>query len=62
MDPTATLTIMRELVKQIETIKIEESSLIQICDLALDLAEHVDALDRWMTRSGSFPAQWARKL
>lgn len=62
MDPTAALETIRELVKQIQELEIRSGNYVVLADLALDLAEHVDALDTWMMRSGSFPVQWARKL
>jgi hypothetical protein len=54
MDPTACLIEIRRLVTE-----INESPADDRADLALDLAEHVAALDEWITKGGFRPTQWA---
>lgn len=57
MDPTATLEVIRELIKQIQELEVRSGNYVALADLALDLAEHVHALDEWM-KHGFPPKQW----
>jgi hypothetical protein len=54
MDPTANLNAIRLLVQAIEL----SSSINNLAELATDLAELVDALDKWMAKGGFLPKQW----
>jgi hypothetical protein len=54
MDPTATLNAIRLLVQTIELT----GSTQNLAELATDLAELVDALDKWMAKGGFLPKQW----
>lgn len=60
MDPNATLEIIRVLIGQVKTTEIRSGNYIVLAELALDLAEHINALDTWMTRGGHLPEQWVR--
>jgi hypothetical protein len=52
MDPTANLAMQRALAKQI--LNDEGHSVID----AVALAEHVEALDDWVSGGGFLPTQW----
>lgn len=56
MDPTATLSIIRVLIKQIEDT--DGNAYVQLADVADELAEHVKALDQWISNGGFLPVQW----
>lgn len=54
MDPTATLVSIRALVKVIYETPNEQ----HLAEMAIDLAELVEALDGWLSKSGHLPAHW----
>jgi hypothetical protein len=56
MDPTAALVTIRNLIAEIEATGSDRY--LALSQLADSLAEHVKALDQWMTRGGFLPRQW----
>jgi hypothetical protein len=62
MDPNATLAELRTMAAQI--IELEDSdsdeSEQMIAEIAIDLAERVQALDQWIARGGFLPLDWAQ--
>lgn len=52
MDPNATLTRIRDLVHY---LRVDDTDR----DVAADLTDAVEALDRWITRGGFLPAAWS---
>jgi hypothetical protein len=58
MDPTAALVVIRELIEQVGELEIRQGNFILLADLAIDLAQHVKALDTWMACGGAVPKQW----
>jgi hypothetical protein len=68
MDPNANLARQRELSQEILTIvdqcsddgEFTEDQELELVHLAANLAEHVQALDEWITRGGFLPEGWAK--
>jgi hypothetical protein len=60
MDPDATLVVIRELVRQLESYDSlpGNHAITEQEALALDLAEHIGALDQWLSKGGFLPAAW----
>lgn len=58
MDPTANLTKIRDLITQIYAAEDNPDPPFDWGEIALELAEHVEALDNWMKSGGFLPTQW----
>ncbi len=58
MDPNATLQTIRTLVAEIPFLNSRD----EYSDAAHGLAEHVKALDEWITSGGYLPIDWAMHL
>jgi hypothetical protein len=60
MDPNATLTRIREL--QTALIHGSDDAHIypypEMTSMGVELAEHIKALDEWLSKSGFFPRDW----
>lgn len=52
MDPQATLDAIRQLAKEIIANDTDES------DEAMELAEYVEELDKWLLKGGLLPEDW----
>ena len=55
MDPTTSLYEIRDAYR---AILADDIGPAELSVHAADLAEHVKALDEWMSRGGFLPAQW----
>ncbi len=62
MDPTANLKKQIELAKRIIKEAEEFAPDEDVEELALELAEHVLALDEWIRRGGFLPTRWNREV
>lgn len=58
MDPNATVGSIRMLT--IAILAAVDSGAIVHADAAIELAEHCEALDGWLSRGGFLPTEWAR--
>jgi len=58
MDPNETLTKIRELATKIGQFDFDHPE--QLYGTAADLAEHVEALDEWLSKGGFPPDAWGR--
>lgn len=59
MDPNATLAALRALADGVLNHTEDGENLTSV---AVDLAEHFDALDEWLSRGGFLPAAWSRSI
>lgn len=58
MDPTANLAMQRALAGQI----LKTTARVEFEQQAVELAEHVQALDEWISKGGFLPTQWREAL
>lgn len=58
MDPNTALEAMRAAMRLIIQLANAEQNVVTI-ELAMDLAEHCEALDEWLSDAGCLPAAWA---
>lgn len=66
MDPDENLKKQRELVAEIlHLADTDDASMTDsttaLGNLGIELAEHVAALDQWISRGGFIPARWKRR-
>lgn len=58
MDPNIALMHIRNIVADIRAAEKAEAEAEDIADLAHDLADVVDDLDRWISKGGFRPDDW----
>lgn len=56
MDPNATLARIRERAQEILSIRAAGDEALAAAD---ELAEHVQAMDEWLSKGGFLPQAWA---
>ena len=66
MDPTACLTKIRQLIREIEDFRADwddpqpTQGPVLMVTLGAELADHVEALDEWIKGGGFLPEQWRK--
>lgn len=62
MDPNANLLRQRAIVREVRHHQDHPTDAGEgvLASLAMELAEHVEALDEWITKGGALPAAWRR--